>query len=136
MLSIIIQLLIIGTLQGGIYALAAFGLSLIFGVSNVLNLAHGQFLMLGGLLTFVLFTATKWNPLLLSLILTPLFFAMGYLFEKGLIRPLFENNLYRKGLAGDDPKPARCDADGSEHLSHRIDYVWHRHHSGFRSRCL
>jgi branched-chain amino acid transport system permease protein len=40
-----------------------------------------------------LFTATKWNPLLLSLILIPLFFAMGYLFEKGLIRPL----LGRKG---------------------------------------
>ena len=93
MASLIIQLLIIGTLQGGTYALAAFGLSLIFGVSNVLNLAHGQFLMLGGLLTFVLFTATKWNPLLLSLILIPLFFAMGYLFEKGLIRPL----LGRKG---------------------------------------
>jgi len=93
MASLIIQLLIIGTLQGGTYALAAFGLSLIFGVSNVLNLAHGQFLMLGGLLTFVLFTATKWNPLLLSLILIPLFFAIGYLFEKGLIRPL----LGRKG---------------------------------------
>ena len=93
MASLIIQLLIIGTLQGGTYALAAFGLSLIFGVSNVLNLAHGQFLMLGGLLTFVLFTATKWNPLLLSLILIPLFFGIGYLFEKGLIRPL----LGRKG---------------------------------------
>lgn len=88
--SIVVQLLIIGTLQGGIYALAAFGLSLIFGVSNVLNLAHGQFLMLGGLFSYILFMATKWNPLLLSLILIPLFFSIGFLFERGLIRPLLE----------------------------------------------
>src|SRR4030067_1730975 len=87
MTSIFVQLLIIGTLQGGIYALAAFGLSLIFGVSNVLNLAHGQFLMLGGLFSYILFTATKWNPLLLSLILIPLFFGIWNLFEKGLSRP-------------------------------------------------
>src|SRR4030065_763013 len=93
MASIIVQLLVIGTLQGGIYALAASGLSLIFGVSNVLNLAHGQFLMLGGLFSYILFMATKWNPLLLSLILIPLFFGLGFLFERGLIRPLLE----RKG---------------------------------------
>ena len=73
--------------------MAAFGLSLIFGVSNVLNLAHGEFLMLGGLLSYILFMATKWNPMVLSLILIPLFFGVGFLFEKGLIRPLLE----RKG---------------------------------------
>ena len=48
-MEIAVQLAIAGILQGGVYALAAFGLSLIFGVSDVLNLAHGEFLMLGGL---------------------------------------------------------------------------------------
>ena len=45
----IVQLLVGGILLGGIYGLAAFGLSISFGVLNVLNLAHGEFLMLGSL---------------------------------------------------------------------------------------
>jgi branched-chain amino acid transport system permease protein len=86
--STIIQLLIIGILQGGIYAVATLGLSLIFGVSNILNLAHGEFLMLGGLFTYILFTATRLNPLFIALLLIPFFFGIGFLFERGLIRPL------------------------------------------------
>ena len=61
-MEIAVQLVIAGILQGGVYALAAFGLSLIFGVSDVLNLAHGEFLMLGGLFTFLLFTRNRAQP--------------------------------------------------------------------------
>ena len=49
----IIQLLVGGFLLGGIYGLAAFGLSITFGVLNVLNLAHGEFMMLGAYVTYV-----------------------------------------------------------------------------------
>lgn len=42
-----------GLLLGGIYALAAMGISLIFSITNVLNLAHGNFIMIGGVLTFI-----------------------------------------------------------------------------------
>lgn len=86
--SVFVQLLIAGILQGGVYALAAFGLSLIFGVSNVLNLAHGQFLMLGALGVFFIFSFTQLNPFLISILLIPLFFLVGSLFERGLIRRL------------------------------------------------
>jgi len=86
--TVFLQLLIAGILQGGVYALAAFGLSLIFGVSNVLNLAHGQFLMLGALGVYLIFSFTPIDPFLISIIMIPLFFALGCLFERGLIRRL------------------------------------------------
>src|ERR671931_63777 len=47
--SVVAQIVLGGLLLGGVYAMAALGLSLIFGVSRVLNLAHGDFLMLGAL---------------------------------------------------------------------------------------
>lgn len=86
--SVFIQLVIGGILQGGVYALAAFGLSLIFGVSNILNLAHGEFLMLGALATFLIYSFIELNPFLISILLIPLFFVLGCLFERGLIRRL------------------------------------------------
>ncbi|MGH8058564.1 MAG: ABC transporter permease subunit, partial [Candidatus Entotheonellia bacterium] len=61
---VLLQLLISGVLLGGIYALAAFGLALIFGVSNILNLAHGEFLMLGALACFLLGEMFDMNPFL------------------------------------------------------------------------
>ncbi len=68
--------------------MAAFGLSLIFGVSDVLNLAHGEFLMLGGLFTFLLFSATGLNPFLIGLLMVPFAFFLGYIFDRFLMRPL------------------------------------------------
>jgi branched-chain amino acid transport system permease protein len=87
-MEIAFQLIIAGVLQGGIYALAAFGLSLIFGVSGVLNLAHGEFLMLGGLVTYLVFTATDLNPFLTGLLMLPVAFFSGYVFDRCLMRPL------------------------------------------------
>ena len=88
MAAVYLQLIIGGILQGGIYALAAFGLTLIFGVSNILNLAHGEFLMLGALVTFLAYSATNISPFLIALGVIPLFFLVGSAFERGLIRPL------------------------------------------------
>ncbi len=88
MLSILIQLILAGVLQGGTYALAAFGLSLIFCIAEVLNITHGEFLMLGGLATYILFTATGWNPFLILLIVIPLFIFIGIVYQKIFIRPI------------------------------------------------
>lgn len=89
-MEIAIQLIVAGILQGGVYALAAFGLSLIFGISDILNLAHGEFLMLGGLGTFLLFSLTGLNPFLIGLVMVPVTFSLGYLFDRYLMRPLAE----------------------------------------------
>ena len=59
------QLLVSTVLLGGIYALIAVGLTLIFGVMRVVNFAHGEFLMLGMYLAFWAFTLVHLDPYVL-----------------------------------------------------------------------
>ena len=87
-LQIFIQLILAGVLQGGTYALAAFGLSLIFCIADVLNITHGEFLMLGGLVTYVIYASTGWNPFLILLIVIPLFILVGFVYQRAFIRPI------------------------------------------------
>jgi branched-chain amino acid transport system permease protein len=84
----LLQVVIGGLLQGGMYALGAFGLSLVFGVLGVLNVTHGDFLMLGGLLCYGAYVALGLDPLLSLCIVIPVFFGVGCLFERVLIQPL------------------------------------------------
>jgi branched-chain amino acid transport system permease protein len=74
---ILTQQLILGFLVGGLYGLAAAGLSLTFGVLRVLNVAHGELLMLGGYGTFWLFTLWQVDPFLSLLGVAPAMFALG-----------------------------------------------------------
>lgn len=62
MLDALAQNLVYGILMGALYGLAAVGLSLVFGVTKFLNVAHGEFLMLGGYVSFWLFTIWKIDP--------------------------------------------------------------------------
>ncbi len=86
--QIFIQLVLAGVLQGGTYALAAFGLSLIFCIADVLNITHGDFLMLGGLATYVIYAATGWNPFLILLLVIPLFVLVGLAYQRAFIKPI------------------------------------------------
>jgi branched-chain amino acid transport system permease protein len=86
--TLFIQILLGGLLQGGIYALAAFGLSICFGVLNVLNVAHGEFLMLGAVIAYLVFKFLGFHPLLTGLVVLPLFLSVGFLFERLLLRPV------------------------------------------------
>jgi len=74
--------------MGGIYALAAFGLSIVFGVLNVLNIAHGEFLMLGALGAYLIYIATGLNPFVIILLIIPLFALFSWVFQRLLIRPI------------------------------------------------
>ena len=56
-----LQYLVLGLLVGGVYALVASGLTLIFGVMRVINIAHGAFLILGAFLTYTLWTSSGWT---------------------------------------------------------------------------
>ena len=88
MLATFLQLLIGGVLQGGIYGLGAFGLSIIFGVLHVLNVAHGDVLMLGGLAAYWLFVRAGLGPFQSLLLILPIALLIGCIFERLLIRPL------------------------------------------------
>jgi branched-chain amino acid transport system permease protein len=72
MLETLLQSIVFGILVGALYGLAAVGLSLVFGVTKFLNVAHGELLMLGGYASFWLFQLFKIDPFL-SLPLSILF---------------------------------------------------------------
>jgi branched-chain amino acid transport system permease protein len=83
----ILALIVIGILTGGVYGLLAMGLSLQIGVCRVLNITHGEFVMLGAVLTFF-FSILGINPLLAPAITGPLMFGLGFLLQKTLYKSL------------------------------------------------
>lgn len=74
-----------GILIGGVYAVVAVGLTLIFGVMNVVNFAQGEFLMLGMFVTFILSHGTGLDPYAFVIVAAVLFFLVGYVLERLLI---------------------------------------------------
>ena len=72
-----IQILILGLLLGGVYALMASGLTLLFGVMKVVNLAHAAFIVLAAFLSFFLWDRLGVDPLISMFINIPVFFVFG-----------------------------------------------------------
>jgi branched-chain amino acid transport system permease protein len=86
----VIQTTVNGLLIGGIYGLAALGLSLIWGVMKVVNLAHGVFIMLGAYLGYGMYHLLGLHPLLAMLIAIPIGAGAGVLIYRYLINKLIE----------------------------------------------
>ncbi len=86
--TLLLDVVIGGFTTGGIYALVALGLNLQYGLMRVLNVAHGEFLMLGAYVTFSLHTGWGVNPLLTLLITGPTAFAVGLVLHRLLYAPL------------------------------------------------
>lgn len=100
----LVQTLINGILQGGVYAAAAVGLSLIFGVSGILNAAHGELVMLGAFATYWLVTLYHVDALLTLPLSFALLFAFGwalqyFLLNRTLGRPLLLSLLVTFGVS-------------------------------------
>jgi branched-chain amino acid transport system permease protein len=73
----LVQALILGVLTGGVYALMASGLTLVFGIMKVINVAQGALVILAAYLSYTLFTSLHVDPFLSVLVLTPLMFVLG-----------------------------------------------------------
>lgn len=82
----IVQNLAFGLFIGSLYGIAAVGLSLVFGVLKVLNVAHGVLLMLGGYLSFWLFSLWGLDPFLSIFITAPALLVLGLALHAGLFR--------------------------------------------------
>jgi branched-chain amino acid transport system permease protein len=83
-MSVLAQQLVLGVLIGGLYGLAAAGLSLVFGVLRVLNVAHGDLIMLGGYAAFWLFSLLGLDPFLSLIAVVPAALVIGVVLYTGL----------------------------------------------------
>ena len=88
-LNIIIQ----GVLTGGLYALFAAGLSLIFGVMRLVNIAHGDLIVLAAYLGLIVTTTLGINPLLSIIIVAPVMAAIGYALQRTLLNRTLGDDL-------------------------------------------
>lgn len=73
-----------GLMLGALYALFAAGLSLVFGIMRLVNLAHGDLIILAAYLILGIATATGFNPVLAAVLALPLMFALGWVLQTGL----------------------------------------------------
>jgi branched-chain amino acid transport system permease protein len=80
-----LQNLVNGILAGGILALVALGFSLVWGIMNIINLAHGSFVMLGAYITYVLYANYHVDPFLSVPIAFGVMYAFGYLVQRYVI---------------------------------------------------
>lgn len=102
-MDLLAQILVNGILLGGLYAVMAQGLALVWGVLNIVNLAHGAFIMLGAYASWYLYTDLGVDPFLGLPVTAAALFAVGYLLQRGLLNlivraPMFNTLLITFGL--------------------------------------
>jgi branched-chain amino acid transport system permease protein len=83
-----VEILIQGILLGGLYATAALGLSLVFGTIRLVNLAHGQFLVVGAYLTTILIAMVGGDPLVMAIPVAILMALVAYPLQRYVFTPV------------------------------------------------
>ena len=95
-MDLYIQVLVSGLLLGGVYALISIGLNLIFGVVRIINFAHGEMVMLAMYLTFWLHHLFHIDPYLSVIIVLPVMFAFGVVFQRIVVQPILTTSATMK----------------------------------------
>ena len=90
---LLVQGTVLGILVGGMYALMASGLTLIFGVMRLINIAHAAVIIFASYLSWMLFTSLGIDPLISIPILVVVFFIAGALLQKGILSALIDKDL-------------------------------------------
>lgn len=84
---ILVPAVLNGLMTGAVYALVALGLTLIYGVLHIINFAHGALLTAAMFAAFFAYTLLGLDPYLSAILLTPLFFLIGYILQRFIIGP-------------------------------------------------
>jgi branched-chain amino acid transport system permease protein len=100
MIESAVDIIISGLILGGVYALIAVGLSLQYGVGRVLNVSHGEFIILGALVTFSLFSDMGINPFVTIAVIAPAFFVVGYALDRTLFNDLRRTSISEDAFEG------------------------------------
>ena len=74
-----------GILTGGLYAMFAAGLAIIFGVMRLVNITHGDLIVLAAFIAMVVIETTGFNPFLSLIIVLPIMFVIGYILQRGIL---------------------------------------------------
>ena len=88
-----VQIVIQGALLGGLYALFAIGLSLSFGIMRLVNIAHGDLIVLSAYIGLMVINATGMYPIASLVIVMPVMFCLGYLLQRGLLNQTLSGGL-------------------------------------------
>ena len=102
-MDLLAQVVVNGLLLGGLYAVMALGLALVWGVLNIVNLAHGSFIMLGAYCSWHLFHYLHIDPFLGLPLTAAVMFVLGYAVQRGILNlivraPMFNTLLLTFGL--------------------------------------
>ena len=89
-----LQVIINGILSGGLYAVVAIGFSLIWGVMNLINLAHGSMIILGAYITYLITDKTGLDPFLTLPVSGLILFSVGFLTQKFLINRIIQASVF------------------------------------------
>src|ERR1700689_1406749 len=92
-MTAVLDTILQGVLLGGLYALFAAGLALIFGVMRLVNLAHGDLIVLAAYLILVLANTLHLGVILGFLVAAPLMFALGYFLQAGLLNRVLGDDI-------------------------------------------
>ena len=100
MIESAIDIVITGLILGGLYALIAVGLSLQYGVGRVLNVSHGEFIILAALGAYSLYTVAGIHPLVAVTLVTPALFVIGYVLDRTLFNDLRRTSINEDHFEG------------------------------------